>query len=134
MEECIFCKIAKGEIPCVKIWEDESFLSFLDINPITEGMTLVIPKKHLDSKVFVNTEEEISSIMTASKNVSKILEYGLDIDRVAVIFEGIEVGHLHAKLIPEKVGENLKIIINSNYPKPSIEELKILASKLRSDN
>ena len=46
---CIFCKIAKGEIPSVKIWEDKKHIAILDINPNTEGMTLVIPKKHYES-------------------------------------------------------------------------------------
>ena len=52
MENCIFCKIVKGEIPCVKIWEDKDFLAILDVFPNTKGMTLVLTKKHFDSYAF----------------------------------------------------------------------------------
>ena len=58
MDNCIFCKIVKGEIPSVKIWEDKNYLAILDINPNVEGMTLVIPKKHFDSYVFEMKDKE----------------------------------------------------------------------------
>jgi len=132
MENCIFCKISKGEIPCIKIWEDEKFLAFLDINPVTEGMTLVIPKDHKSSDIFKNSDEEIANIMHASKKVAKMLEENLEVGRVGVIFEGLEVSHLHTKLIPIKSGENLKIILNSHFPKPTTEELEQLANRVRN--
>lgn len=130
MENCIFCKIAKGEIPCMKIWENEKYLAFLDINPVTEGMTLVIPKEHKDSRVFKNENSDICEIMSASKEVSGILENKLNIERVGLIFEGVEVDHLHAKLIPIKDGENIKMILQSHYPKPEIKELEDLCKRI----
>ncbi len=130
MENCIFCKIAKGEIPCMKIWENEKYLAFLDINPVTEGMTLVIPKEHKDSRVFKNGNSDICEIMSASKEVSEILENKLNIERVGLIFEGAEVDHLHAKLIPIKDGENIKMILQSHYPKPEIKELEDLCKRI----
>ncbi len=130
MENCIFCKIAKGEIPCMKIWENEKYLAFLDINPVTEGMTLVIPKEHKDSRVFKNENLDICEIMSASKEVSEILENKLNIERVGLIFEGAEVDHLHAKLIPIKDGENIKMILQSHYPKPEIKELEDLCKRI----
>jgi len=130
MENCIFCKIAKGEIPCMKIWENEKYLAFLDINPVTEGMTLVIPKEHKDSRVFKNENLDICEIMSASKEVSEILEDKLNIERVGLIFEGVEVDHLHAKLIPIKDGENIKMILQSHYPKPEIKELEDLCKRI----
>jgi histidine triad (HIT) family protein len=130
MSECIFCKISNGEIPSVKIWEDENFLAFLDINPVSEGMTLVIPKEHKDSRVFKNDVDLLSKIMEACKKVSEMLENGLDIERVGLIFEGMEVNHLHAKLIPIKEGENIKQILNSDHEKPTTEELKLVSDKI----
>ena len=130
MSECIFCKIANGDIPSVKIWEDEDFLAFLDINPVSEGMTLVIPKEHRDSRIFKNDINLISKIMEACKKVSEMLENGLNIERVGLIFEGLEVGHLHAKLIPIKEGENIKQILNSDHEKPTTEELKLISDKI----
>lgn len=134
MENCIFCKIIKSDIPCMKIWEDENFLAFLDINPVTEGMTLVIPKKHKDSNVFNNPDNDICDLMVAAKKVSNILENKLSIERVGLIFEGIEVEHLHAKLIPIKGGENIKMLLTSNYYKTTIETLEELHKHIINDN
>ena len=134
MKECVFCKIASGDIPCVKIWEDKKLLAFLDINPVSKGMTLVIPKKHKDSNFFKNSSKDISEIVTASKKVSKILEKSLDVDRIGVIIEGLEVSHLHIKLIPIRKGENLKTILNSKNETPDMKYLRNLALKITSHN
>lgn len=134
MKDCVFCKIASGDIPCVKIWEDRKFLAFLDINPVSKGMTLVIPKKHKDSNFFKNSSKDISEIVTASKKVSKILEKSLDVDRIGVIIEGLEVNHLHVKLIPIRKGENLKTILNSKNETPDVRYLRNLASKITTQN
>ncbi|MBU0534845.1 HIT domain-containing protein [Patescibacteria group bacterium] len=74
MDNCIFCRIAKGEIPCEKIWEDRDFLAFLDIHPTTEGMTLIIPKQHLSSNVFHNEDRDVHNLISAAKKVSILLE------------------------------------------------------------
>lgn len=131
MEGCIFCKISEGDIPSARIWENDKYLSFLDINPVTKGMALVIPKDHENSDIFKNNQDTINTIMEAAKEVSIKLEKALDIDRVGVIFEGIEVNHLHVKLIPIKEGETINSILNSYYPKPSQKELDELASKIK---
>ena len=102
----------------------------MDINPVSEGMTLVIPKEHKDSRVFKNDVDLLSKIMEACKKVSEMLENGLDIERVGLIFEGMEVNHLHAKLIPIKEGENIKQILNSDHEKPTTEELKLVSDKI----
>ena len=62
MEDCIFCKIVKGEIPCFKVYEDKDFLAFLDINPNTKGMTIVVTKKHYPSYVFNMPEDMVSML------------------------------------------------------------------------
>ena len=98
--DCIFCKIANGEIPSVKIWEDDKFLAILDINPNTEGMTLVLPKKHFGSDAFLMPDNDYQDLMSASKNVSDILKKGLNVNRVALVMEGMGVDHAHIKLYP----------------------------------
>ncbi|MFZ2663980.1 MAG: HIT family protein [Patescibacteria group bacterium] len=123
MNDCIFCKIASKEIPSEIIWEDGNFVAFLDINPVTSGMTLVVPKKHLSSYIFDNSDIDISETMKASKAVAKILEKAFKVDRVAVIFEGLEVNHLHVKIFPLRKGDTIRKILNLNYPKPTAEEL-----------
>ena len=100
MENCIFCKIAKEEIPCEKIWEDEKHLAFLDLNPNTEGMTLVITKDHFNSDINEMPEKEFSGLMLSVKRVAKMLEKGLNVKRVAIISEGLGVNHVHVKLFP----------------------------------
>ncbi len=124
MEDCLFCKIARGEIPSYKIWENKKFIAFLDINPYERGMTLVIPKKHEDSYL-VNVETtELTPLMDAVKEVAKILDQKLpEILRTSVIFEGLDVPHLHAKLIPIYKG---KFGAQPTY-KTTMDELKELA-------
>ena len=100
MENCIFCKIVKGEIPCVKIWEDKDFLAILDVFPNTKGMTLVLTKKHFDSYAFDMHDKAYSELMLASKKVAKLLEKGLNVKRVAMVMEGLGVNHVHIKLYP----------------------------------
>lgn len=100
MENCIFCKIAKGEIPAAKIWEDREHLAFLDINPNTKGMTLVITKEHYDSDAFSMPSKAYESLMLAAQKVAKLLEKKLDVKRVAMVMEGMGVNHVHIKLYP----------------------------------
>ena len=100
MENCIFCKIVKGEISSVKIWEDKDFLAILDVFPNTKGMTLVLTKKHFDSYAFDMDNIDYGDLMLASKKVAKLLEKGLNVKRVAMVMEGLGVNHVHIKLYP----------------------------------
>ena len=112
MEECIFCKIASGKIPSVKVWEDEKYLAFLDIKPNTKGMTLVIPKKHFDSDIFNMPEKDAQELLATAKKVVKLLESGLKVKRVAMVTEGMEINHVHIKLYPvHGLDEKFKVMI-----------------------
>ena len=130
MDNCIFCRIAKGEIPCEKIWEDRDFLAFLDIHPTTEGMTLIIPKQHLSSNVFHNEDRDVHNLISAAKKVSILLEKNLIIERVFALFEGIEINYLHLKLYPLRKGESLKMVLDAEGCTPTHEELHKLALKI----
>lgn len=100
MENCIFCKIVSGDMPSVKIWEDETHMAFLDIFPNTEGMTLVIPKEHHNSDGFSMPDDKYVQTHLAAKKVAQILEKALKVQRVALVMEGMGVDHLHLKLYP----------------------------------
>ncbi|MCX6744323.1 MAG: HIT domain-containing protein [Candidatus Parcubacteria bacterium] len=100
MDNCIFCKIVSGEIPCAKIWEDENYLAFLDINPNTKGMALVITKEHFDSYLFDMPEDMQAKFLTAANKVSRMLEKYFKISRVALVMEGMGINHAHLKLYP----------------------------------
>jgi diadenosine tetraphosphate (Ap4A) HIT family hydrolase len=101
MDNCIFCKIIKGELPAHKIWEDKKHLAFLSIFPNTEGFSVVITKKHHPSYVFDLPENVLSDLILATKQVAKLLDAKLDdVGRTGMIFEGFGVDHIHAKLFP----------------------------------
>lgn len=95
----IFTRIVQGEIPCYKVAEDENFLAFLDINPMTKGHTLVIPKVEVDY-IFDLDDQTISQMMIFAKKVAKQIKNKIDCNRVAVVVLGLEVPHAHIHLIP----------------------------------
>ena len=100
MKKCIFCKIVKGEIPCHTVYEDKKFLGLLDINPNTNGMTLVIPKKHYDSYVIKMPNKEYGELMLTVKKVAKLIDKKLGVKRTALVMEGLGINHAHIKLYP----------------------------------
>lgn len=101
MKECIFCKIVRGEEPCHKIWEDEEHLAFLSIYPNTKGATVVIPKKHLSSYAFSQSDKDLAKLIIASKKVALMLDNALEgVGRTGMFLEGYEIDHLHSKLSP----------------------------------
>ena len=100
MKNCVFCKIVKGEIDSVKIWEDKDFLAILDVNPNTKGMTLILTKKHYSSYAFKMPRKIYQKFMLAAKKVAEILEKGLKVKRVAMVMEGMGIDHAHLKLYP----------------------------------
>lgn len=100
-ENCIFCKIAAGEAPCHKIWEDDTHMAFLSLHPNTEGFSVVIPKDHKPSYAFDNSDEDLSGLVLAAKKVGKLIDLAFDdVGRTGMILEGFGVDHLHAKLFP----------------------------------
>lgn len=101
MANCIFCKIIAGEIPSVKIWEDDEFVAILDAFPNTRWMTLVLPKRHFDSDIFVTMDDEFyQKYLLAVKHVVALLKRWLNVNRVAMVMEGMWVDHAHIKLYP----------------------------------
>ena len=101
MENCIFCKITKGEIPCYKVAEGEKHLAFLSITPHHQGHTLVIPKKHEDY-FFDLSDREISEIMVFAKPVAQKLKsvFKPKSGKIGVMLAGQGVPHVHIHLIP----------------------------------
>lgn len=109
MEDCIFCKIAKGEAPSHTFWEDDKHMAFLSIFPNTEGFSVVIPKKHHGSYVFAEQDETITKLILATKQVAQLLDEKLpDVGRCGLMFEGFGVNHLHAKLFPMHGTKDMK--------------------------
>ena len=95
----IFSKIAKGEIPCYKVLEDENYLAFLDIFPVAKGHVLVIPKKENDY-IFDLSDKDLSGLILFAKKVAVAMEKALPCERIGVAVLGLEVRHAHIHLVP----------------------------------
>ena len=101
MEDCLFCKILKGETHSYKIWEDEKHFAFLTIFPNTPGASVVITKEHHESYAFDASDEVLTGLILASKKVALLLDSKFeDVGRTAMVLEGYGVNHLHSKLFP----------------------------------
>lgn len=95
----IFTRIIQGEIPCYKIAEDDRFFAFLDINPVSKGHTLVVPKQETDY-IFNLDDETIGQMMVFAKKVAQKIEKAIPCKRIAVAVIGLEVPHAHIHLVP----------------------------------
>ncbi len=123
----IFSKIVAGEIPCHKIAENDEFLAFLDIMPLAEGHTLVIPKIELDY-IFDLEDELLARLMVFAKKVALQIEQKIPCKRMGIAVIGLEVPHAHVHLVPlQKVSD-----INFERPKLNLtqEQLAATASKI----
>ena len=104
----IFSRIIAGEIPCYKVAEDDNYFAFLDINPITKGHTLIVPKHEVDY-LFILGDDEYRSLMHFAKKVAKALEKAIECKRVAVAVLGLEVPHAHIHLIPIQTEKDMDL-------------------------
>ena len=124
----IFSKIIAGDIPSHKLAEDDNFLAFLDINPLVEGHTLVIPKKEVDY-LFDLDDETLAGINVFAKKVAKGIEKVIPCERIGVTVIGLEVPHAHVHLIPIN-GIN-DMYFGKKKLSFSQEELAVTAEKIR---
>ena len=124
----IFSRIVAGEIPCHKIAEDDRFLAFLDIMPLAEGHTLVIPKLEVD-RYFDLPDDILRDINVFARDVALQLERAIPCERVGVAVIGLEVPHAHVHLIP------LNGVADINFERPKLQfsqdELAATAEKIR---
>ncbi|MCY4088518.1 MAG: HIT family protein [Candidatus Saccharibacteria bacterium] len=101
LDDCLFCQIAIGKLPCYKIFEDNQHLGFFNIFPNTEGFSVVIPKEHYVSDFAkVPLEVHLNLVKVSRLASQKISGAYKDVDRCALVFEGMMVDHLHSKIIP----------------------------------
>ena len=113
MQDSIFTKIIKGEIPCHKIYEDDLTLAFLDIHPTTPGHTLVIPKKQV-WQLWDLEPADYAAVMATCKKVALRMREVLQPKRVGVQVMGLDVDHAHVHLVPFDT-------INEYYHRPDME-------------
>jgi len=123
----IFTKIITGQIPSFKIAENDKFFAFLDINPLVEGHTLVIPKLEID-KFFDMPDEYLSEIFLFAKPIATAIEKAFPCNRCGLSVVGIEVPHAHMHLVPLNTANDLNF--TKKKLSPSDEQLKITQEKI----
>ncbi len=125
----IFTKIVNGEIPSYRIAENEKYYAFLDINPLAQGHTLVIPKEETDY-IFDLNDETLQGLSVFAKRVAKTIEKVVDCKRIGVVVLGLEVPHAHIHLIP--LNKEADACFSSPKLKFSNEEFQHIAEKIRT--
>ncbi len=131
-EDCIFCKIANGEIPSKTLYEDADFRVILDLAPATRGHALILPKEHADN-LFELSEEQASKVMLVAKNVAvqmkdKLLCDGLNLVQNNGEVAGQTVHHFHLHMIPRYVDDGQKIAWEPN--ESSQDELEMICKQI----
>ena len=124
----IFSKIAAGEIPSYKIAENDEFYAFLDINPVTQGHTLVIPKKEIDY-IFDIDDATLGRMMIFAKKIAAAIKKAVPCTRVGVAVIGLQVPHAHIHLIPFIKESDMHF--GNPKLKPTMEEFISTAESIR---
>jgi histidine triad (HIT) family protein len=127
MEDCLFCKIAKGEIPAVKVYENDKVLAFLDIAPVNKGHTLVIPKKHA-TNIFDIDIEDLDAVSEAVRKIAPALKQALGAGGVNIQSNNGEtagqvVMHSHIHIIPRFPDDGLKLWPQGKYEEGEDQEV-----------
>lgn len=124
----IFTKIIRGEIPGYKIAEDENHYAFLDIHPLTEGHTLVVPKKEVDY-LFDLEERELAGLMVFAQKVAAHIREAVACKRIGIAVIGLDVPHAHVHLVPISEGDDL------DFSRPKLEltpeEFKAIQARIQ---
>ncbi len=129
MQDSIFTKIIKGEIPCHRIYEDERTIAFLTIQPIAPAHTLVIPKKQVD-QIWDLDDDDYRNLMDVVRKVGLHLRQVSGKDRVGVTVKGFDVPHVHVHLTPITKGDGVSLDQN-DLPIAADDELAAIAEQYR---
>ncbi len=130
MNDCIFCKIIKGEIPSKTIYEDETIKVIMNINPISNGHLLVLPKNHITDINDMNDNVINHSFTIIKEKLYPMLKKDLNCKGLTLCQNnelGQEIKHFHIHLIPRYENDN----IDYNYNKDSIEDIETIFNKLK---
>lgn len=128
-DDCLFCKIVRGDMPCFKIYEDEKSLSFLDIHPINPGHALVIPKADDTKNILDVSPEDWMATTEAARKVAHLLEKALDPDGINIIMNnrseaGQVIFHPHIHVVPRYKGDGHRPWHHGTYKEGEAAELQ----------
>ena len=128
MSDCLFCKIARQEIPAVTLHEDPDLIAFLDLQPVRKGHTLIIPRQHFET--FDALPEALAGkIVTLGQKLARRMKEVFGVERVAFLFTGVHVAHAHAHVVP--MHEQMDITSQRYIVSPA--EVKFSLGQLRTD-
>jgi len=132
-DSCIFCRIAQKQIPSSLVYEDEKVMAFLDIRPLNEGHTLVIPKEHYEN-IFDIPQQLIAYLHGITKRVALAVEKATQADGISIIQQngkaaGQDIFHLHVHVIPRYEGQKLPSF--SEISEADREKLSQTVAKIR---
>lgn len=126
----IFSKIAAGEIPSYKVAADDRFYAFLDINPVVEGHTLVIPRREVDY-IFDLEDEELAAMQIFAKRVAKAIKKTIPCRKVAQGVIGLEVPHAHIHLMP--INKESDMYFDGEHAHLTPEQMQAIADKIAAN-
>jgi len=130
MSDCIFCKIVKKEALSDPIYEDEDFMAFLDIRPLTKGNSLVVPKKHYKWVIDVPNFGEYWQV---AKKMGLAAQKAFGAEWICFLTLGLEVPHAHIRVIPRYKGDLHDVVIDlERIEKFNEEEVKEIANKIKT--
>jgi histidine triad (HIT) family protein len=133
MDDCLFCKIVRGELPSYKVFEDERTFAFLDIHPVNAGHTLVIPKQH-STNIFDISSEDWAAVAETVRVLAIAIEKGVSADGANIAMNNREhagqvIHHPHVHIIPRFKGDGLKLMPQRSY---EANEAETTLEKIRS--
>ncbi|MEO8664458.1 MAG: HIT family protein [Ignavibacteria bacterium] len=138
MNDCIFCKIVNGELPCNKLYEDSDILAFMDIQPVNSGHLLIIPKVHVELIADVDDNVITKMNLLAKRLNTAIRNSGIKVEGINFFLAdgeaaGQEVFHVHLHVFPRFKGDGFGFIFPDDYKtRPERDELKIISEKIKS--
>ena len=132
MSDCIFCKIANGEIPSATVYEDNAFRAIMDIAPASRGHIIILPKQHA-ANVFELSEELASKIYVVAQKIAKVVKEEVECEGINILQNNGEVAgqtvfHLHMHVIPRYTNDGIQI--KWKQQEVDQEKIKELATKL----
>ncbi len=135
VDDCIFCKIIRGQIPSFKLYEDERTLAFMDINPVNPGHALVVPKFH-SPDLFQTPDDWLAVTMAAARRVATAIQavlepHGLNLLQANGPGAAQSVFHLHLHVIPRAKADNL--LMNWGLRPGNMDDIKALAARIRQE-
>ncbi len=127
MEDCIFCKIVKKEIPASIVYEDSKYIAFLDITPVNKGHTLVIPKEHHED-LLSTSDSILDGMLNVAKKIAKAVLSAVDSKGCNVFFNvgkvaGQAVPHLHLHITPRFEDDGYSLWHGKEYPEGQMQEV-----------